>query len=76
MLSPDGFLVLQVPLLESQYTKVTWDEFHGDNTRTYHRFGFDLLFELDQYFPSVQPVVGLLDFGITSRRSNRINMSS
>ena len=66
MLAPDGLLILQVPLLESRYTKVTWDEFHQDNTRTYHRFGFDLLFELDQHFRFVKPVVGLLDFEITS----------
>jgi len=32
----------------------------------YHRFGFDLLFKLDKHFRSVKPVVGLLDFEITS----------
>lgn len=66
LLTPGGFLVLQVPLLESGYTQVTWDEFHADNTRVYHRFGFDLVFELDKVFSSVTPIVGLLDFVITS----------
>lgn len=66
LLTLGGFLVLQVPLLESRYTQVTWDEFHQDNTRVYHRFGFDLVFELDKVFHTVTPVVGLLDFEITS----------
>jgi SAM-dependent methyltransferase len=66
MLAPDGFLVLQVPLLESQYTQVTWEEFHQDNTRVYHRFGFDLLFDLERYFRSAYAVVGQLDFEVTS----------
>ncbi len=66
LLAPGGFLVLQVPLLERQYVKVTWDEFHGDNTRVFHRFGFDLQTILNQIFTSGKPVVGLLDFPITS----------
>jgi len=66
MLSPDGFLVLQVPLLENAYVPVTWDEFHQDNTRVFHRFGFDLINDLKQIFNQVTPVVGLLDFHITS----------
>jgi SAM-dependent methyltransferase len=66
LLAPGGFLVLQVPLLESGYVEVTWDEFHQDNTRVYHRFGFDLVYALDQFFSQVKPVVGLLDFEITS----------
>lgn len=66
MLAPGGFLVLQVPLLEGHYTKVTWDEFHQDNTRVFHRFGYDLLFDLDRQFSAANPVVGLLDFEITS----------
>lgn len=66
LLAPGGFLVLQVPILESSYVRVTWDEFHQDNTRVYHRFGFDLIDALDQYFSRVTPVVGLLEFDITS----------
>ena len=66
LLAPGGFLVLQVPLLESGYVSVTWDEFHQDNTRVYHRFGFDLLDALDERFSRVTPVVGLLEFTITS----------
>jgi len=66
LLAPGGLLVLQVPLLERQYVKVTWDEFHGDHTRVYHRFGFDLQIELDRIFSSTRSVVGLLDFPITS----------
>lgn len=66
LLAPGGFMVLQVPLLESRSLLVTWDEFHQDNTRVYHRFGFDLLFDLEQVFSRVKPVVGLLDFEITS----------
>lgn len=66
MLKPGGYVVFQVPLLERSYTRVTWDEFHEDDTRVFHRFGFDLLDVLDRAFPSVTPVVGLLDFEITS----------
>lgn len=66
MLKPDGYVVFQVPLLERSYTRVTWDEFHEDDTRVFHRFGFDLLDVLDRTFPSVTPVVGLLDYEITS----------
>ena len=66
MLAPNGLLVLQVPLLESQYTPVTWDEFHGDNTRVYHRFGFDLVAEMEPLFSQVIPRVGRLNFTITS----------
>jgi predicted SAM-dependent methyltransferase len=66
LLSPDGILILQVPVLEEHYTKVTWDEFHGDNTRVFHRFGFDLASDLKAVFNQVSIVVGLLDFQITS----------
>jgi SAM-dependent methyltransferase len=66
MLAPSGLLVLQVPLLEGRYTPVTWDEFHGDNTRVYHRFGFDLVKDLEPLFSKITPVVGRLDFPITS----------
>ena len=66
MLSEGGFLILQVPLLESRYTPVTWDEFHADNTRVYHHFGFDLVNDLEEIYSEVQPTVGLLDFQITS----------
>jgi SAM-dependent methyltransferase len=71
MLRPDGFLILQVPLLEARYTRVTWDEFHEDHARTFHRFGFDLVFELDEIFGSVTPVVGQLQFPITSPEVSR-----
>ena len=54
LLSAKGFVILQVPLLEAKYTKITWDEFHGDNTRAYHRFGFDLEKELIKYFNEVR----------------------
>ena len=66
MLTPSGFLVLQVPVPESKYVQVTWDEFHQDNTRVYHRFGFDLLLELQNIFREAKAVVGLLDFQVTS----------
>lgn len=66
MLATGGFAIVQVPILESKYTPVTWDEFHGDNTRVYHRFGFDLLFDLDDIFSNSQVVVGQLNFQITS----------
>lgn len=65
MLTERGFLVLQVPILEANYTLVTWDEFHHDDSRVYHRFGFDLSNELKQVFSRVVPVVGLIDFDIT-----------
>ncbi len=66
MLAPEGILVLQVPILEAQYTPVTWDEFHGDNTRVFHRFGFDLLKDLDRVFSSARIIVGSINFSITS----------
>jgi SAM-dependent methyltransferase len=66
LLSPGGILILQVPILEEHYTQVTWDEFHGDNTRVFHRFGFDLALDLKMVFDQVSIVVGLLDFPITS----------
>jgi len=61
-----GFVLMQLPLLESKYTKVTWDEFHGDNTRVYHRFAFDIVDELEKIFSRVKVVVGQLNFKITS----------
>lgn len=66
LLAPGGVLVLQVPILEEEYTKVTWDEFHGDNTRVYHRFGFDLIIPMREVFNKVVPVLGQIDFPITS----------
>lgn len=53
LLKPGGFALLQVPLLEPSYTKVTWDEFHGDQTRVYHRFAFDIIEELAGIFPRI-----------------------
>jgi SAM-dependent methyltransferase len=70
LLAPGGFLVLQVPVLEASYVKVTWDEFHQDDARVYHRFGFDLTYELDRHFSQVKAVTGLLDFEITSPEIN------
>lgn len=66
MLTPRGYVILQIPLLEGSYTPVTWEEFHAEHTRVFHRFGFDLVSQLDEVFTSVTPVVGLLDFPITS----------
>jgi hypothetical protein len=66
LLAPGGKVFFQVPFLEVSYTKVTWDEFHGDDTRVYHRFGFDIVGDLVQIFPTVTLYVGLLDFPITS----------
>lgn len=66
LLSPTGKLFFQVPILEGHYTPITWDEFHGDNTRAYHRFGFDLADEFLPLFPSIVLYVGLRDFEITS----------
>ncbi|MDC0948018.1 methyltransferase domain-containing protein [Gammaproteobacteria bacterium] len=42
LLRPGGTAILQVPVLEAQYTAVTWDEFHGDDTRVFHRFALSL----------------------------------
>jgi hypothetical protein len=66
LLSPAGKIFLQVPILEGEYTLITWDEFHGDNTRAYHRFGFDLAEEFLPLFPSVALYLGLRQFKITS----------
>lgn len=57
LLTPTGFAILQIPLLEEAYTKVTWDEFHGDNTRVFHRFAFDILPVLQKFAPRVSTVV-------------------
>jgi SAM-dependent methyltransferase len=64
LLSASGKVFFQVPILESKYTKVTWDEFHGDHTRAYHRFGFDVMEDLLPSFPSVKAYVGLRDFPV------------
>jgi SAM-dependent methyltransferase len=66
LLAPGGSVYFQVPFLEGGYTAVTWDEFHGDNTRVYHRFGFDVVLNLLQVFPAVTVYLGLLDFALTS----------
>ncbi len=66
LIKPGGLVLLQVPVLESRYTNITWDEFHGDNTRVYHRFGFDLAEELEKVFTEVKIIVGQLNFEITS----------
>lgn len=65
IMAPGGLVIVQVPILEPQYTKVTWDEFHGDNTKVYHRFGFDLA---EQFAKEFDPriYVGLQEFPITS----------
>jgi SAM-dependent methyltransferase len=67
LLSPAGKLFFQVPVLEGHYTPITWDEFHGDNTRAYHRFGFDIAEEFLPLFPSIVLYLGLREFKITSR---------
>ncbi|MBN2548397.1 MAG: methyltransferase domain-containing protein [Anaerolineales bacterium] len=66
MLAPGGLLILQVPLLEGEYTPVTWEEFHADNTPVFHRFSFDLLLDLDSFFSQATAVVGRLKFRIRS----------
>jgi hypothetical protein len=66
LLASGGKVLFQVPFLEGGYTKVTWDEFHGDNTRVYHRFGFDIVDDLLAVFPAVTVYLGLLDFPVTS----------
>lgn len=66
LLTPGGVLILQVPLLEARYTAVTWDEFHADQTRVFHRFAFDLIDELSRIFTKTELMVGLKDFKITS----------
>jgi SAM-dependent methyltransferase len=66
LIKPGGLVLLQVPVLESRYTNITWDEFHGDNTRVYHRFSFDLAGELENAFTEVKIFVGQLKFEITS----------
>lgn len=66
IMSNGGIVILQVPILEKEYTKVTWEEFHGDNTKVYHRFGFDLAEELAKYF-DVTTYLGLLDFEVSSQ---------
>jgi SAM-dependent methyltransferase len=65
IMSKGGIVVLQVPILEAGYKKVTWDEFHGDNTKVFHRFGFDLADELTKEF-EVKVYLGVKDFTITS----------
>jgi len=67
LLSPTGKLFFQVPILEGHYTPITWDEFHGDHTRAYHRFGFDLAEKFLPLFPSIALYLGLREFEITSR---------
>lgn len=67
LLSPDGRVFFQVPFLEAAYKSASGDEFHGDNTRVYHRFGFDIADELSSVFSSVVLYVGLKDFSISSR---------
>lgn len=66
LLTEEGFVILQVPILERHYVKVTWDEFHGDDTRVFHRFGFDLVDDAFLSFFAVEPVVAALQFPITS----------
>lgn len=65
IMAKNGVVILQVPVLEKGYTKVTWEEYHGDNTKVYHRFGFDLAEDLAKYF-DVTTYLGLLDFKISS----------
>jgi len=57
LLSSNGFLILQIPLQEKIYTQVTWDEFHGDKTRVFHRFAFDIIADLEEIFDSVKVMI-------------------
>lgn len=42
IVAPGGWLLLQVPLLQSVTAPPTEPEFHGDDTPVFWRFGFDL----------------------------------
>lgn len=53
LLSPNGKLFFQVPFLEPSYLEGTGDEYHGDNTLVYHRFGFDII---DDFAPSFSSI--------------------
>jgi SAM-dependent methyltransferase len=60
LLNKGGVVIFQVPLQAEKYTKITWDEFHGDNTRAYHRFGFDVIKDFEKYFDATV-YVGQMD---------------
>lgn len=76
LLKKKGYILLQVPILEEKYVKVDWDEFHGDNTKVYHRFAFDLSNELKYLFPKIEIFVGMLNFEITSNEIKKLNINS
>jgi hypothetical protein len=49
VISPNGHLVLQVPVLQSRTAPPTEPEFHEDNTPVFWRFGFDLTARLREH---------------------------
>ena len=66
LLKEGGVLILQVPLLEKSYVKVTWDEYHGDKTKVYHRFSFDLIKDIKRSFHKSNIIIGKREYNITS----------
>jgi SAM-dependent methyltransferase len=48
VLAPGGRLVLQIPVLQARTAPPTEPEFHGDNTKVFWRFGYDLTDRLRQ----------------------------
>lgn len=66
LIKEDGIVLLQVPFLEASHVHVTWEEFHGDRTKVFHRFGFDLDHDLENFFSKVEIIVSEMDFELTS----------
>jgi SAM-dependent methyltransferase len=66
LLAPGGVVVLEVPFLEREYVKVTWDEFHEDHARVYHRFGLDLVADLRGAFASTSIYLPYRDIVVRS----------
>lgn len=66
LIGAKGVLLFQVPIVEANYKLLQELEYHGDNTKVFHRFGFDIIEKLKKYFKNVKPVVGEIDFNILS----------
>jgi SAM-dependent methyltransferase len=65
ILTPDGSLHLQVPLLQGATTRPSTPEFHGDHTLVQWRFGWDILdaaedagFDVTPIAPATFPLPG------------------
>lgn len=71
LVAPNGQVFFQVPFLEALYTQVTWDEFHGDHTRVFHRFGFDIITEFEPHFSEITLYLGARDAEVFSAGVNR-----